>query len=125
MEKKRSIGVTIFGYLTLICAVWWISNIIRIIVTQGEVESYESMPFYLIGAIINIALSVGILKLKNWARLIFLWLFGIGSIGMFLGGLWMGGDNLLLVILSSSIFLLPGALFIYFFTRPKVREQFK
>ncbi len=90
----------------------------------------------LIGGIIGLVIAVGIIRLKEWARktiivlycivLIYILLSVPQWIGyyaeMFKGKLWLG-YYLFGCMLLVSVASLP--IFIYFLTRPKVKEQFK
>jgi len=90
----------------------------------------------LIGGLIGLLITIAILRLKEWARKVniiliaFTLLFLVLSIpkhfpyyvAMFKMKLWLGyylfGLLLLIPLIASPVFL-------YFFTRPKVKEQFK
>ena len=73
MTKKRSIGVTIFAMLLLVPLVYITITYINEARYWGAIKL---LPVYAWNFLIGIALvflSVGIFKLKNWARLICVW----------------------------------------------------
>ena len=117
MDKKRSIGVTIFSFLGFIVAMFMI----------GIFSNPPAIFAYFIAAVI-ILLSVGLFLLWNWVRITFIilsWLFiclyvwGIACIFIFPGP--QGGLELGITL----PILLFGIISFIFFNRPKVKEQFK
>ena len=137
MEKKRSVGVTLFGNLYIISGIIvLILSVINIslLFSPDKLEVMKSQfeakfsplsfnPWFFVVSIIMVAVSIfclaignGLLKLKETARkwVIYLSTFGIiyGLIECFIKGF------------RAWNFIIP-AIIIYFFTRPKVREQFK
>lgn len=126
MQKKRSIGVTILGvvHLTIFsCA------LIRFI--QPTADDFIEMLFRALIIISPfIIASIGVLMLKNWARLMYIWLFSIAILIIFftIGICGMGGEyNPIGMYICFAIFwgtILFFVSTIYFFTRPKVKQQF-
>ncbi len=125
MQKRRSIGVTIFGLIEIVFGIlvsymfWW-----YLITGLKEWDSFTRtisivISFrYLILCIALITLGLGLLSLKSWARklnLIFLplWLFYIeiaSSMWMFGAGLHDAGMSLwpaVLEILRREFFSFP------------------
>lgn len=140
MEKKRSLGVTIFGFLVVLPSLlFWISQFRELIERDmgigGDKEFWlEYIYAGIFGIFISaffILLCIGILRLKNWARLIYLcyvWIIQL-TFAIFLFGFSyndiLNTRSPLGVKISSAIFLVYTILPIIFFTRPKVKEQFK
>ena len=130
MEKRRSIGVMIFGILLLLFAVFPIGVLIRALINPVYAVRPGAVAMYFAMAVMLAILSLGILKFKNWARVVCIcmaWIWGISVIAV---GFTLGPD------LSSepTDFVILGVLFyalcvfgpvIFFLTRPKVKEQFK
>lgn len=123
MEKKRSVGVTVFGWGTILVAilrtlrggVWWYN------IQIGKIDS--SMYLGVILASLSAALyySVGwnILRLKPIGRKAIILLSGFTLI---VGLTQFVRYNFLINLLVMPII---SSLYLYFFTRPKVKEQFK
>ncbi|MFC1590258.1 hypothetical protein ACFL42_02050 [Candidatus Omnitrophota bacterium] len=134
--KKRSIGVTIFGVLLVLAAVFIVINSTLTFLTllEGEfyiediiAEDFIVVPIEIAALVI---LAVGIFKLKNWARIICLSLAWVGGLSFLFMGLSFGvalssePDNVVMskVILSAAAILGPV---IFFLTRPEVKDQFR
>jgi len=145
MEKKRSIGVKVLGVGLLL---WLIVNILVLgclpFFALSENISFSSFLnnekelfgneflfllfpitiIYYINVLYNICVliaSIGILKFKGWGRKL---LFTMITIEF----LWICGDFILAgqtldIAVIIEIIIMAGLL--YFFTRPKVKEQFK
>jgi len=128
MEKKRPRGVVIFAILFMLVP---LNVVIEFI---GEVPFYgfrELVPTYFgpfISSVFFIVLSIGIFKLKEWARAICVW----GSILFFIWG-WtcflVGWNPLGVMGLGELVYIIyptiVGIPTLFYFTRPKVKEQFK
>ena len=133
MEKKRSVGVTIFGYVGLIGALLGMTeNLLKI--PNANLVSMFICFFY-------IFLNYKLLKLKNWSRVLLLITNGISAffitiaIVITLFGLpakeitegfkkSYPNDTIFgfILFLIANIYVYG---FIFFFLRPKVKEQFK
>lgn len=119
MEKKRSVGVIIFGLLFIICT---LPNILIRFIRLGSI----SLP-YLITPLISVVTGIGILLLKEWGRklaLISAIVVVVVSSAMFFINpeiIFKNTHNLLINIYLLTYFGLVW----YFFTRYKVKEQFK
>ena len=128
MEKKRSVGVTIFSVIMII------AGIVLIFATYSVPLIIESfMPTAMLSLCIIIIVGIYILKRKNWARILVLW---VTSLWVIVGLLTtyssifktaMPGSKLVVNIVADFLIwhFLPFVTTFYFFTRPKVREQFK
>jgi len=131
MEKKRSIGVTIFGIIELIIGALVTIDLFWVLFGSDSAKYLFAMlnlPF-----LIFIWLGVGMLKLKPWARkaniralfallAILLLLLILFSLGVFSGNLIARLIPLLLIAaLFCAIFYPP----IYFLKHPKVKAQFE
>ena len=118
MEKKRSVGVTIFGWLYIVLAV------LSFLPAIGGILEWQGW-FYVISLFIEGALfliiGVNILRLKNWVRIFLIWLNFI-LMGYFIIGTFFWEPRLLMGIVSLCPILLGIN---YFLTRPKVKEQFR
>lgn len=146
MEKhKRSIGVTILGWLYIIAGFYAIFNIvtIRSKVTMYEINLY-SFPsnYYWVVRISSIAftvaliiLGIGLLKTLNWARLLTLvteierFIYNIVFFIVYIHGYMM--PYLVRIGKTSSILyavlIFPVAWLIFilcFLNRPNIKKQF-
>lgn len=149
MEKKRSIGITIFaivgfifsGILSFVTSLIYIHGSLKVIKqtmfpqTAFDYLTYSKHGVTIVGIfIVSIMMlvaglglmisSVYLFKLKDWSRKLFLYL---NTILFFLSVALnprlakLTRESLTELFISSIYYLV----FIYFFTRPKVKEQFK
>ena len=129
----RSKGVTNFGAFFIIIALYgFFASLLKSQLTVYGVITY----------IVLLVLGIYILKLKEWARKGIIYWYII-SVPLSMVMFWLNlpevnnklrerGLNQLsslstvgLFIISSLIIISVAAIIIYFFTRPKVKEQFK
>ncbi|MFC1645765.1 hypothetical protein ACFL2Y_01125 [Candidatus Omnitrophota bacterium] len=149
MEKKRSTGVTIFAILYLCCGVPFLFIILTILIpffqhvlfpnrpSPSELPPLPSLiPLVLINVVfpaipflLTILISRGLLKLSNKIRLQLLLCNKIALALSLIGIIY----TLMLQITTNYKILVIGLLLAllvflststYFFTRPKVKEQF-
>ena len=123
MEKKRSIGVTIFSWIFILQG-------INGILPRGEVNTFS-----VITGGWALAAGIGMLKLLNPARLgaIILYVFLAGYALFYTIALAMQYSinqypESMIVSKALSLFIVSAVFLIVltiFFTRPKVKEQFK
>ena len=138
MENKRSIGVTAFGIIFIIQSA---SVLIKDCI---KFNASDWMVYYgFISSVILLILAINILQLKEWSRkgiiyfqifvtaisvlLFMLYASKLYVPNMIVRGkniplegktLWIfGGINMIFVAIATFVV-------IYFFTRPKVKEQF-
>lgn len=135
--RKRTIGVTIFGIIFIILGLYSISlplimheklkpisSIASIVEGLSFIKYFPLIisPFTLIGGLLCIIIGIGMFKLRFWA-----WYFVIANqiIGIlslpntgFIFG-WQAYDSLKLAIQIGLI-----AFILWFFMRPKIKEQF-
>lgn len=145
MEKKRSVGVTIFASFYIIVGLsmagWTISWFVHPIIENGS----TSLAGFIIGLTLIIIPSVivigniAVLFLKEWGRkvhLFFVWL--LTGLIIFYSCMFAGAElcsksmnkkpPILVILLALVVilaFLIPVISSVIFFTRPKVKEQFK
>lgn len=133
MRSKRSIGVTIFGFIITLTIP--ILGAIILFLPNFSLSLYSKMSI-IAGICVHILLGIGILKLNNLARKI------VVGIGWYL----VIATPILITIMYTIIYkrtgiifdpsiywifllFLPGwiywVLLIYFFSRPNVKDQFK
>jgi len=124
MEKKRSVGVTTLGIVLLVVSIALLAYITVISMRIG----FWTIRGFIVTYCFPIALlasAVGILRLKNWARVLLIvtlmcWLF-FGCFGVYLAA--PQGIGGWLYFFAGNF--LPLLVFGYFFTRPAVKAQFK
>lgn len=126
MEKKRSVGISIFAILMILDAAIFI--LIR-----------SSVGFIAIGLPI-IVCAIGILMLKDWARKATIWVYAIYMFFSIIGvsliftilpepklppNVNLEAIKYLLAILTVIFGLGRFLISLFFLTRPRVKEQFK
>ena len=146
MEKKRSKGITLFAWFYLIGSFLIIPAILTMKVRLAAYQAthfilpdsyyYVVQCYYIIGATIGLITGIGLLKLWRWARF-------LPIISAILGYIYsiifhsvytspytipyfvQENKPIFMLYITHTIGLLWLAIIIYFFTRPKVKEQFK
>jgi len=137
MEKKRSVGVTVFGIIMIIVGILGIlSSLVggSMICSIAGVKPHAiflgvGFLFTTIGIMYLIG-GFGVLSLKPWARNLTLLLSSFNSILIIL--MLLGTVKVIVKDPIAILYCIPQILLlflligiIYFFTRPKVKEQFK
>jgi len=138
MEQKRSKGITVIGYLGIALSLCMIGGILMLI------NGYFNVAESLIGLIrfsLLLIFSIGLLKLKNWARIGFIALelveffndvlfklFNLSNEAETLQILFRAlskdtSTNYVLLFLGMETIII--VVIIFYLTRPKVKEQFK
>lgn len=113
MEKKRLVGMSVLGILILLPAIMY-----SLIITKSF--------WYTIIVIFSITLSYGIFKVKNWARIICIWLALIVWLYFLYLDISIRYIKTLFIILGQAIiYFVPAGILIFYLTHPKVKEQFK
>ncbi len=132
MENKRSKGVTFWAWWFIINGFWKLSaTLFRINESGLGLTTYVS-----IGSIILLILGINILRLKEWSRkwIIYFSIFApfealfllpkskfVATLRMSKPGTKVDGYIFFVIFFTTICSLIV----IYFFTRPKVKEQFK
>lgn len=131
MTGKRSIGVTLFGVSAIVLGLLTLlSEVMELIDVQDA--DYIGNSFYVVFltqilyAFTLILSGIFILKLRNWARILFLLFMGL-RLFQGMAGLYSNRHSFLAVMLPLFLVfnLLLFIISLYFFTRPKVKTQFK
>ena len=123
MEKKKPIGVTVFGIILLLSSVPFLFALLL----TGPRAGVFFIPLIAI-PLICIITGVGLLKLKNWARMMTIFISPILSFIFFTVPSEFLHDKLPPAIAWSIVILEAGVIsigIIYYLTRPKVKEMFK
>ena len=147
MEKKKSVGVTIFGIIMLIHSLWFLGGMLCEVFYYsipvgmrfyGEVMEFYRLTFYILWFMFPVTIpifliyliaSINILRFRNWARVLALHISGL--IGIISGFLYFSmcsktsSDHVVVLLFFFFLYFFPCVLFFYYFTRPKVKEQFK
>ena len=145
MERKRSVGVTIVSIIMFLSGLlsFYIACILRDVYHLWPFEirmrNFFSpyifgSTFFILTALIYCVSSLYILRLKNWARTIIVRYSTFFVIVLFLYfpviertpalGDLLGMSSFLLSCFISPLVLF-SLIFLIFFTRPKVKEQFR
>jgi cytochrome c biogenesis factor len=135
MENKRSKGITILAWLFIVSMA---SVICSFVLNLSKVSASVTSEFRLniiydlFIPIILLILAVNILRLKEWARKGIVYYFIIVPLGSLLFGMIFNmhidiNDPIEIMTCIISLLVQLGVilLIIYFFTRPKVKEQFR
>lgn len=131
MEKKRSVGVMVVGsILTGISLLFLIMAFITFVISPRDRSVIVASVLNPVGFILILQLiaGIGILCLKQWARRLVMWVAGSDII---LGVLFLvlftagAGEPSFGLVLLIMLLLSFGSFLTYFFTRSKVKEQFK
>ena len=127
MDKKRSPGVTLCGVLFII---WPLFYLVRVFLSSLRLTQFTFFsflpdiqnPVFFIQKILFIACGIGILRLKKWARILALCisLFGI-VVWLLITIIFRSPLPLANKIVHIVIYVFLG----WFFSLPKVKEQFK
>lgn len=151
MNKKRSIGVTIFAWLylsnVLICILVILTTRSRSLAWQEETQILLPGGYYMLAqsqAIINsivcLISGIGLLKLLKWARgfivivTIIHYFYGIALYFLYtrtyiIPAFAKANRQMVFSGVITGIVWILGLLWVvfvvYYFTRPKVKEQFK
>ena len=137
MERKGSVGVRVFGWSEIIIGILGsFQGLISLFASSILVISKQnlrcSLPLLLSSILVFIPFpflivcGIGMLKLKQWARKINLWIMHgfILTITFLYITFWREYLGIQALI-SSLIVLALICLIICFLTRPKVKDQFK
>ena len=134
MDKKRSIGVTGLSVYLLLCAVPALFAAIIGGISGSQAKGALAVAldiimriFFISSPVLFIMAGMGLSKLKNWARLMTMFLspllsfIAIGISGIFLDMI-MPPKIVSLTIPVGTVIMSIGIIF--YLTRPKVKEQF-
>lgn len=129
MDKKRSIGVTVFSVLSIIIGLAVLTFNIRVLASRPIGSMVILACLFGLACIIS---GIFLIRLKAWARNLFLvsmliWSF-LGAYSL-TGRFAAPGRKLFIdfsdLVIVSIFFILPAVLSFYFFSCPEVRKQFK
>ena len=129
-DNRRSIGVTVFGALLIISGLTGAVKLAIPFFVSREGSWSESIFYIAEFAVLPAVLGMGILKLKNWARIVSLWLFCLAGLSSIFLMLTFGAvlsdrsDPAMGVKIIISILAICGPI-VFFLTRPEVVQQFK
>lgn len=117
MEKKRSIGITIFAYWNIVLGIIGI----LLFITGSAIIIFPAPIMVIIG--------FGLLKIKEWARKVEIYLVILDYLSKW-AIVFILSKNIKISIwylyqTRHIISLLVLIITIYFFTRPKVKKQFQ
>lgn len=132
MEKKRSVGITIIAWFSIIGFILSLPIALNFNLLIGLYRNIYFAYFMILYTIIFNSLyviaAVNLLKLKDWARrLMILWHiigFPIRIINEFFMKKQLNNNSAMTVFFVSVTSVLV-LIIIYYLTRPKVKEQFR
>ena len=120
MEKRRSVGVTVFGWLYIVLGVF------------GVLAFFQRNSLIVFSAPLSLLSGIGLLKLKEWARILTIILTIVGVLFraiIYLRSILLDAmplnEALIFIIEWNFLTWIIAIIIIYFFTRPKVKEQFR
>jgi hypothetical protein len=131
MEKKRLLGVTIFSWLIIILSALNLISRLDYIIKSAQKTAKVGISdyFYLAVSIVSIVSGIYLLKLKNWARLVTLFIstlvfFDVLLKGiLLLRGLSFGHMQIIILFMIIVPLVFEGAV-IFYLTRAQVRDTF-
>ena len=131
MEKKRSVGVFVCGIIAIVISLY----LLYAYITLSDMPPPDRISLIMPGIIaISFFISgIFILRLKNWARILFMiqmvyYVFvGLRGVTYILSieKIFKGHISQMSWLAWLLLFFLPSVSSIYYLTRPKVKEQFK
>lgn len=127
MEQKRSRGVAIAGWILIAFAAVKLSDVVIEIggaVFYPHDFTLENIPgtfFKAIFGVFHLFVGLEILYLKSWARKAVLFLSTLGLVM----GIFLIVSFARISLEWKIIGLLFSGSYLYYFTRPKIKEQFK
>ncbi len=134
MERKRSIGVTIFGWILIFFPVTlYIIPLVHILIKGNPLEIFfyyvwmvfAGSPLYFLTNLGYIIFGIGVLQLKKWAGIYVIYFILFGFLYIMIYPRLHPYSTYSYHVLAKAYFIIIHSLFIWFFTRPKVNEQFK
>jgi len=117
--QPRLVGVKILGWYLIISAIIYFIQLLIMAFTTAPINANilnYFMPVYWIGMFF---VGRGLLRLKEWARLICLLMYGL--IFALLLFLWIRYG----FVLAQAIIIAISIGIIFYLSRPRVKEQFK
>ncbi len=128
MKKKRSIGVLVSAIIVFIMSIYHLCSGIILFALLEEMVGVEvtlggrisASWYYFVIALPLIISGIGLLKLKRWAPIVTVLAY-IVQIQQFLPFCLYDFSD----IFPFSIYIIVLVFLIWFFTRPKVKEQFR
>jgi|SRR3989338_5266681 len=128
MEKNRSEGLTIFVILDLILAFTSLYSFYKYFVGSGnDIEAQQLGILFLLAGIFLIVRAILTFMLKSVARILHI---GLSILTVFILWALLGPVIPKIGLLAQIVFyylflVIVSILIIIYFTRPKVKEQFK
>ncbi len=129
MEKKRSIGVIILSIFLLLCVIPGLIAAFIGGISHSNAESPAEIALdiimrilFITSPVVFLVTAIGLLELKNWARILTMILFPVLIYITSFGVCILFDVPPILILVICGIFFV---LIIYYLTRPKVKEQFK
>jgi len=142
---KKPIGVTVFGILVIIFAALGILGTLFSFLAFGlmaNLPMFQQMPMQynmaymlfslissLIMGVLGLIAGIGILKLKNWARVLLI-VFAIvmivlGLVSLIYSGMMNIGIGIIFVIMGFIFSIVYYGLILWYFNKKKVKIVFK
>lgn len=118
MRKKASTGIVIFAALGI--GFWLNQTLVTVCYYKGPILKFYALLFV---STLPLIAAIGILMLKEWGRILSI-LLGLSIMAL---GIYGNIQRIKLLegLLVVTILGIFGATICWFFTRPKVKEQFK
>lgn len=127
MEQQKSTGIKNLGSFLTVCSTLGIFAGFLIAMSGGELSFINTFMrgFFILTPLSYLIGSIGLRRLKNWARLLTiinaLILSVVYSVVVFSG---LHGVEVFPLVFWLII-TIPSCLVIYYLTRPQIKEQFK
>jgi hypothetical protein len=129
-DKKWTIAIKCVGFFLILCP---FRNLLYVIlampffhwpwakIPQVILSDYKQMPDLLMLQLLGLVLGLGVLSFRKWALWCIYFLFWFGLVFGIMSLSLPGKQSVSAWVWISSI----SILYLWFFTRPKVKEQFK
>jgi hypothetical protein len=126
MQKKRSKGVTLIG---IILIAWPLLFLLKVLLVSANLNHIYFVsilpdiqrPVFALQKVLYIICGLGILRLMKWSRVLVICISGFGIIMWIAAVIFKTPPALLNKLMHILVYLV----FCWFFTREKVKEQFK
>ena len=134
-EKKRAIGVTIlgslntmfFGFITFLASIFVLfmyskgSDLGQLLEISSPLMIKLTFGYAAFMSLIFMITGNGVLKLKNWARIATIYF----AVFLLISTVAVNFKNIISLNFNFLIGLIYPVILLYYFTRPKVKKQFR
>lgn len=130
MEQQKTEGIRNLGAFLLVCSTFGIFTGFLMAMSGGKPSLVDTFMryFFIFTPISYFIGSLGLSRLKNWARLLTIInasiLSLVFSIAIFSDFKGSSSEGVVFPLVFWLVITTPSCLIIYYLTRPKIKEQF-